>query len=882
MSKILKNIIGIIIFLIIVFITLFILFKHLTTKSFYEETGRTEVEGLREKTEIFKDNFGVPHIVAGNENDIYFALGYIHAQDRMWQMDISRRVAEGKLSEIFGYEVIEYDKLFRTIGINKISEKLYTELSPKSKEILEQYTNGINAFLNKRIKQLPLEFDVLDYKPEKWKPEHSIMVMRLVGWELTISWYTDFVFGKIAERFGPEMAVDFFPSYPANGPFIVKPKKTTSKISFDTNSTINQPAHQLLKEYSNHIYNESFPIQKKHTTLYDHINSYATPYNNLTSLLESFVDKCLSYNRFIGKDCLSYSSGSNSWVISGKKSETEKPILANDPHLLLSIPSRWYEVHLNRKDIHKNISGFTIPGTPGIAVGCNDNISWGITNLMNDDLDFYLLERDTIVKTNYIYQNKIQRPDSTPELIKVKDIKEEVEFTVWNTELGPIVSELEKTGFSNESRLDPGEKYYLALKWTGEEFSDEILAFYEINNAKNWNEFRSGLKHLGLPALNFIYADNQGNIGYQCAGKIPVRKSNFAYIPQTTENEWVSYMKFEELPASFNPEENYIITANNPPTKEFSDNRTGSKNYISILFEPPYRAERIDSLLSTRNFISVNDFKLIQTDIVSLQAKEFCSYLFEAFSDSNYKSEDTRYVNILKRWDYKFNTSSPAPLLFAQFEIELYKTLFEEKLGTELFKNYIMIKNVPVRTASRILSENTSWLLDIDTNKSKIENRNQILVKSFKNAVTKIKETLKTEDYNKWTWGELHKITMNHPLGVVTALAPILNIGPYEISGSGTTVSNAEYSLQRAFENQNYSVFVGTSMRMIADMSNTGNTFTILPPGQSGQPEHPNYSDQMRLWLNGEYKITYTGNDFLKYATYKHLILDPKTGYRNE
>jgi penicillin G amidase len=820
-----KNSTGIVLIIITIIITLIFLFDHLSNKSFYPESGSVKVSGIKENVNIYRDDFGVSHIEANNEDDLYFALGYTHAQDRLWQMDLYRRIAEGKMSEIFGKDVIEYDKLFRTIGINKIAYQFYTNLSPKSKDILKNYSDGVNYFINSHIKKLPLEFDVLNYKPEIWKPEHSVMLIRLLGWELNLSWYTDFMFGEIVKKYGFEKAKDFFPNYPEDAPFIIPAEKKSNENLKLSDST------------------------KKISEL-----KIEDGYKKLVDLGCDFFKTNLDFRNILG--IKGTHIGSNSWVISGKKSENKKPILANDPHLVLQSPSKWYEVELINKSDNFFFGGFSIPGVPGVAIGYNNVISWGITNLMNDDADFYILKRDSTNHNKYIYKDISYTIDSTTESIKIKDVKDEVYFTVYHTKLGPVISNLSKTGFMDNKGFKTNSNELLTFRWTGFDFSDEIECFYELDNSRNWNEFKNALKNYNLPASNFVYADTMGNIGYHAAGKIPVRKNltndDFAMYPSNGEIEWTSYLEFDDLPQSFNPKEEYIVTANNKPQKDY-------KHYISNLYEPPYRAERIEQILKLRNNFTANEFKLIQNDVNSLQAKEFCSYIFEAFKDSlSLNPEEKDFLNLLKKWDYEMKLYSPAATVFAEFEIMLYKNIYKDKLGNDLFDNYIFLKNIPVRNTSKLLKEPNSWMFDILGNGGKPENRNDIIKKSFRETIYNLRQKYHNNDLTKWYWGEIHKVIINHPLGTVTALSQVLNIGPYEIGGNGTTVANSEYSFSSSIEKNEFESFLGPSMRFIIDMANVSSYQSILPTGQSGQPHHRHYKDQTRFWLNGEYKTVIT------------------------
>ncbi len=575
----------------------------------------------------------------------------------------------------------------------------------------------------------------------------------------------------------------------------------------------------------------------------------------ITSLGNGFFRDYSDYRDFFNISCTHM--GSNSWVVSGDKSETGKPLLANDPHLAFMSPSKWYEVHLKSNNV--DVTGMSIAGVPGIAIGHNKSISWGLTNLMNDDNDFFLLEKDSGNENKYKYKNQVYSLDSVKEKILVKD-SNEVEFTVKNTVLGPVVSDLESRGFFSEKENNLYKDKLLTFKWTGFELSDEINAFYKINTAKNWDEFKSGLKDFSVPAQNFIYADTAGNIGYKAAGKIPIRKTenkNDYIIPSFTNMEWTGFVDFNDMPETYNPKQDYIVTANTNP---FDWLKTENKNryYISYVWEPSSRFDRITELLQGGFKFNVNEFKLIQASYQSPYAKEISAYIVNAFKDTkNIDNETGEILNSFKNWNGDMPANDKMGAVYNAFFVELLKNIYMDELGADVFHDFLMIPNLPFRSTLLLLKnynpDHHFWFDDIST--VKIETRDEIIRKSLFDAVTLLKSKFNNNDINSWHWGEIHKVTFKHPLGIVPELAKSFNIGPFEVGGDQTTVNNSEYSFNDAIKEGNFDNILGPSMRMVTDLSDMTHSYTANTTGQSGQPLHPDYADQTRLWLYNDYKI---------------------------
>lgn len=813
MTKKIKIAIGILGTLLLIGIAAFFILRHLVTKSFPVVDGKLHVEGLEEPVTIYRDEYGVPHIIAQNEHDLFFAQGYVHAQDRLWQIDIMRRAGEGRLSEVFGSSTLSYDKLFKTIGIQRIAEKLESQLHPESQQILQAYSDGINAFIHSHRGNYPIEFDMLNYVPEDWQPVHTLIVSRMMAWELNLSWYVDLTLGELVDKFGEEKAAEIFPTYPEHAPVIV-PK-------------------ELLKA-SPHFGGLNKKIAFGGT---------------------EFLRTDKSFRKFFGM--LGMHIGSNAWAVSGKKSASGFAMLANDPHLGLSEPSKWYEMHLKGGSL--DVAGVSLLGAPGIIIGHNHFIAWGMTNVMADDADFFIEKEDSLDHSRYEYKGLLKSFETYDDTIFVKD-SDAVPITLRESVHGPIINDVNPTakGFSQSP---------LALRWTGEDMSDELYSIYCINKAQSWKEFKDGVKEFTVPGQNFVYADVKGNIGYCMGVHLPIRASQNPTLPMpgwTGTYDWTGFVPFEKLPEMFNPPEEFIATANNKTTD------ASFPYHISNLWEPPSRIERIREFLSTRNKLTVDDFKQMQLDYYSNFAKQLTPYIIHAFD--SVKIFDPNIQTALKyfrNWNFLETKNDVTTTLLNVWFTHLMENIFENKMGEGLYKNYIFLANIPLRVVPALFETPSSLWFD-DPSTPNIETRDEIIRKSLAEAISDLQQRLGYE-MKTWQWGRLHTLTFEHPFGSHPPLGAIFNIGPFEVGGSGTTLNNGEYHLADP-----YQMHLGPSMRQIVDFSDINGALSVIPTGQSGQPLSGHYSDQTPLWLNGEYHTLPLDEAAIKSAAKHQLRLIPK------
>lgn len=736
------------------------------------------IKGINEITEIFRDENGVPFIKAENDEDAAFALGFVHAQERMFQMDLVRRAGQGRLSEIFGEKTLKFDELFRSMQLEKIVKKNFSSLSVSSQKVLKAYSKGVNAYIDNFSDKLGVEFSLLNYEPKPWKPEHSLLIAKLMAWELNISWWTDIVFTKLVKRFGEEKAKEILPDYQENAPTIIP--KNLAELDI-----------------------ENFNLAK--------------------------ID--FEFREFMGYAANHY--GSNNWAISGKKTVSGKPLIANDPHLVFTIPGKWYVVSINAPQWR--VSGFSLPGVPGVVIGKNENISWVLTNVMADDCDFYNEKVDEKNK-KYFLDNSWKELKFIRDTIIVKD-KPDVIKTTYFTHRGPIVSDI-------HNFIESSPKSYISMRWTALEFHKEFDAILNVNKAETWNDFKSSLVNFSTPGQNFVYADKQGNIGYICAAKIPIHNFNSAtFINDGTQskNDWQGFVDYEKMPKMFNPSRNFIASANNKTDPNFSF-------HISNIWEPSSRIERIESMINMKDKLDKNYFFQIQNDFYSVYAEKMTYHILNAFKNVKVKDYNLKTaLRLLKNWDFNLSSNSQTATIYSFFFIHLLKNIFYDEMGKDFYNEYIFIANVPFRVVESMIADGRSSWFDIVKTK-KIETRDDIIRKSLVDALSEL-EKKHGKDIANWQWKEFHQITFKNVFSFGSEfLAKIFNRGPFEIGGDGTTVFNTEYTFSEPFD-----VKQGPSMRYVFDFSEPEKFYYILPNGQSGHFLSNHYDDMTNKWLKGEY-----------------------------
>ncbi len=771
MAKKVFRLAFIIILVLLVGFSIFVLLQIHKLKPEY--TGQMRVVGVEDTVSIARDDWGMIHIEGKTTRDVIFASGYVAAQERLWQMELVRRLALGRLSEVFGDTTRKVDRLFLTLGIDSLVEQMYPRLSEETKQWLNWYSEGVNAYIEETADDPPLEFVLMRLRPEKWTPRDCLLQTRIMAWFLNFNWKADLLYGLLQAKLPPGYFKTILPDW-KNYPTILADKNTAKFV------------HTLLA-----VDSQARAIVNWNTTQW----------------------------------------GSNSWVIAPQKTTHRAAILANDPHLGLTLPSIWIEMHLKGPEF--NVSGFSFPGSPGIVIGRNEYIAWGETNGMIDDSDYFVETVDTVART-YLLDGKPRKLTVFSRLLRVKDKSDEI-LNIYATSRGPIFNTI-----LSEYKLPR----FLSFRWTGFQQSDEVLTFIHLARAQNWDDFREALSHFTVPAQNFVFASRNGDIGYYLAGRIPVRSYGKGLVPvrgDQSANRWQGWIPFEDLPHEFNPKRGWIVTANNKI-------ETTPGRYLSELWEPPYRAERIIQMLQSDSLISLNRVQAMQHDVKNLMAREILPVVLAelppALLDSLY---DSRIATLLVNWNYEMSEESVAASIYEVTLYYLIRNIFLDEMGEDYFKLFTNMPNFYLRIFVKVFSNaHSPWFDDRTT--SQTENRRAIITKSFLEAIQYLQQHY-GNNLSDWEWGEVHQLLLKHSLGVVKLTELLFNRGPFPVGGSGTTVNVGTYLYKKPF-----TMVAGASMRMIVDWSEPGLYRSVLTGGNSGNFLSDHYDDQIELWLKGQYK----------------------------
>lgn len=794
MKKYQKTLALIVTFFVVLFAIL-IFFNKISTISLPPNDTNLEISNITDSSKVYLNKFGIPHIIANNEQDCFFMVGYMHARDRLFQMDIFRRTAKGELSEIFGEEKIQTDKFFKAFGFNMLSEKNYNILDKETKKILNLYSDGINYYIESNKKKLSFEFQALNYFPKKWEPVDCLNISKYLALLQSVSFSKDLINGEISERVGVSKALNLITQYP---------------------------------EKSIHIYNDS-PFDSVKAISSSNSN-YFENYKNLNlSELNKNISEIVKINK------LDFSNAaSNSWIVSKNKTNKSELIMASDPHLNLGLPSQWYQIHFSYPGV--NVTGLSIPGIPFPFIAKNDFISWGITNSMIDDFDYYFEKVDSLNTNLYLNGNQKNKFTYKLDSIKIKG-KETEKYYIRFTNRSAVISDF----FEKNKNQKNANKYVYTYSWSGNYTSTEMQSMNKLIKTKEWNQFVNCFSNWSSPSLNFTYCDVSGNMGVLTAGKVPIRKLSNACIPNPgwlSDYNWVGFVPYSNMPKLYNPKKGYLVSANNGLT-------TSKTNFYSNYFDIPSRAERIDYLLSNQKEFSVRDIQLMQVDCYSPFAKLVCDIIKPILNNNKNKlnSEQRTVLYKFNNWDYIFSPVSPNATVFSCFYNKLLINTFSDELGINLLSRLANASNITASKITSMLQKGDSlWFNDINT--PWIETKEEIVIKSFCQAVDYIFNSFRDRNIDNCKLGNFQKIEYKHILSESDFLKFTVNSGPYQASGHFSTINKSESNILE-LDKINY----GTSSRFIVDMKENF-AYSSLPGGASGDPVSPNYTDQILLFLN--------------------------------
>ena len=764
--------------------------------------GKLRVSGLSAPVTVLRDLHGLPTIEAANLADLFFAQGFVTAQDRLWQMDMARRFAAGELSEIVGKDTIEHDRRQRILGIRVAARKSLEVSSAVDRTYFDAYARGVNAYIESRQQRLPIEFRILHYSPKPWTPEDSLLIGAQMVETLSLTPRASLAREKILAKLGPELTADLY---------------------------VNSSWHDRPPTVARPTLKEDNPDGDDDDEEED----------------DSGTDRSVAlvgwqYERYSDSPLV---KGSNNWVASGAHTGTGKPLLSNDMHLGHQMPNLWYAAHLRCGDF--DVAGVTLPGMPYVIVGHNQRIAWGFTNVGPTVEDAYVETFNA--NGQYETPEGWKEPEHRAEVVHVKD-QPNINVDVVVTRHGPIISDLVR-----------GETRKLALRWTLYEGMQS--PFLDVDAARNWEEFRRALSQFNMPGQNAVYADVDGNIGYQATGKVPIRASGDGSLPENgsdNAHEWIGYIPFDKMPSVYNPPWGILASANGRITPD------GYPYSISAEWEAPWRSARIYRVLESGRKFSAADMLALEMDIYSDEERYFAERFIYAVDHAKSPSARVRQAaDILRQWDGRMTADSAAPTIETRTRAQLFRLLLEPKLGpavdgsksgdTLSWKSYrwgmqsVWLENVLQHQPARWLPQS-------------FPNYNELLAAAVEAAVNEPRAPKRLES---WKWGSFNALDIQHPiLGRIPLLRHWTGPGVKPQSGSAYTVKASNPS-------------EGPSERMTVDLSNLDQSTLNLVTGESGNFLSPHYMDQWKAWYEGFTFLWPSSKQAVEKATVHRLVLEP-------
>ncbi len=762
--------------------------------------GTIRLTGPSAEIEVLRDKDGVPHIFAETDRDAYFALGFVHAQDRLFHMEMTRRIPAGRLSELVGEHGLRVDRFMRTLGIAPRAEQSLATLSADVRGAIEAYSAGVNAWLAHRSGALPPEFVMLRHEPEPWRPVDSIMWGAFMSLQLSGNWRQELLRARLAETLDADTLAMLFPPYPPDAPVTAESRRALFRTL---------PLDRLEAQ---------LPAEAKHST------------------------------------------ASNQWVVAGARSASGKPMLANDTHLGFSAPIIWHLVRIETPELA--VTGATIPGVPFVVLGHNRRIAWGLSTTNGDQQDVYIERLDPDDPTRYVTPDGPMPFRRRTEIIRVRG-GDDVALTVRETRHGPVLSDL-----IPDADAVAGQGHVLSLAASflnGENRTAE--AVYRLNRARNWASFTAALRHWQGPQQNILYADVDGNVGFIAPSRVPVRRSGDGFMPApgwTGSHDWIGFVPFDELPRVFNPARGVIVNANNRITPP------GYPHFISREWDAPFRAQRIEDLLSEAAKHSPQDFAAMQADTLSLAARALVPLLLRADPT---EARARQAMDMLVAWDGRMDKTAAAPLIFVAWTLELSRALFAPLTGERL-SSYLRLRPLVL---TRMLDDGGRWC-DDETTAQTTEACKDRLGATLARALARLTETF-GDDMTRWRWGEAHRAEFRNRVFEHVPVYGSYTTVAVETDGGDYTVNRGTPILSE--ENDPFRHVHGAVFRGIYDLADLSRSRFMQPVGQSGNPLSPHYDDLNRRWANFDYLVLGIARKELLSGGARRLVLAPASATEN-
>ncbi len=762
--------------------------------------GEVRAPGLRAPVEVIRDRWGVPHIYAENDHDLFFAQGYVIASERLFQLDFLLRLSTGTLSEMFSELTLPIDRFVRTVGWNRAARYQAERWDQRSHDMAAAFGGGSRAWVE-TMPEKPVEYQVLESDPFVPPPGeesyYGAAGATFMAWGLSRNWDQELLRAEIAERCGPEVMRTLFPD-------------------LDTESAMVEAGKE-------------------------------GGYDRMALLRDAILPPS--------------GQGSNNWVVNGSRTRTGKPLLANDPHLAIAVPSIWFECHLTAPGI--DVAGVSLPFTPGVVIGHNDRIAWGFTNTEGDVQDLYL-ERLSEDGTSAEYKGSWEPLTVHREEIRVRGSDEPEILEVRETRHGPILDSY-MVGIADPVVVESGITRTYALRWAGAEHGIQGSTVYNLDTAGSWEDFRAAVHDAWLcPGQNMVYADIDGNIGYQLTGLYPIRAQGDGTVPVpgwTDEFEWVGWVPFDDLPRAFNPEDGFLCTANNKMHDEGYPHNLG-RDYL-----PPFRARRIAQLITEREVHDAESFAAIQQDTVSLPARAIVPELVSVEPQGDRQKEA---IALLAEWNHDVAANSPAAAIYEVWckhiaEQVLRPLLADDALFTHFFGRRQWTNAFQYQVLPNLLAYPTArWW-----GRNGVEARDEVLRRALDGALDELTSAL-GEDVQAWQWGALHRARFAGRLAMIPDLAELFTAGEVEMGGDEQTI------LQAMFEpGWSYDVVVAPSWRQIMDPSDWDASVGTHTVGQSGHPASTHFADLLDLWGTGRHHPLPFSRDAVEAAAESTLRLRP-------